>query len=137
MTQLRRQRDRVEEEATTTRQSLERVEETMEQLPQLASSQLSSAQRLVQTETALKSATQAEEQQRRETRRLERQRTTLREQVLVKERSHVGDSAAEERRRGRGGVEGDERGCGEPKGSDSASEAAARDGGEAREAATK
>ena len=97
MTQLQRRRDRAEEEATASRQSLERIEETMAQLPQLASAQLSSAQRLVQTERALRNATQAEEQQQRETRRLEQQRTILREQVLANGRIHAGDGVAEER----------------------------------------
>lgn len=98
MVQLQRQRDRTEKEATTTRQSLEHVEKTLAQQPQIENTRLSSSQQLVRMETMLQEAEQAEEKQQRETRRLERQRAMLREQVVVRESYYVGDRASTTRR---------------------------------------
>ena len=96
--QLQRQRDRTEKEATTTLQSLEHVEKTLAQQPQIENTQLSSSQQLVRMETMLQEAEQTEEKQQREMRRLEKQRAMLREQVVVRESYYVGDRASTTRR---------------------------------------
>ena len=92
MVQLQRQRDRTEKEATTTLQSLEHVEKTLAQQPQIENTQL------VRMETMLQEAEQTEEKQQREMRRLEKQRAMLREQVVVRESYYVGDRASTTRR---------------------------------------